>query len=251
MAKILPGNIDEVRAASQDKLEIILLRKDFSKESFFRINLEGSTISKCIFVETKFFANEYINCDFISCDFTKADFLNVNFKNCKFHECKFDEAILQEVNFEESSIISCSFSNVKIEKDVSGLDEKDLKIIHEEITLNSDDMLQIGFQQDDEETFSIRQTIENGPKVELIIVKDSEMGNDIWRVMFMVDDESLLSDTFDTKEAADFGTIEELAKSILLLGGRKVTLDFFNDDPEKFDLYKKAYAEVKNKFKQN
>lgn len=250
MAKITPGNIDEVRAASQEKLDIILLRKDFSGESFYRINLENSTISKCVFIETKFFANEYTNCDFVSCDFTKADFLNVNFKGCKFHECKFNESILQEVNFEDCSILSCAFNNVKIEKDVSGLKEEDLKVIHEEVELNSDDMLQIGFQQDDEETFSIRQTIENGPKVELIIVKDSEMGNDIWRVMFMVDDESLLSDTFDTKEAADFGTIEELAKSILLLGGRKVTLDFFNDDQEKFDLYKKAYAEVKNKFKQ-
>ena len=79
MAKIIPGNIDEVKAASQERIELVLLRKDFSCESFYRINLTNATISKCIFNQTKFFANEYDSCDFISCDFTKADFLNVNF----------------------------------------------------------------------------------------------------------------------------------------------------------------------------
>lgn len=247
MSKITPGNIDEVKAASQERLELILLRKDFSEEGFFRINLTNARISKCVFIKAKFIVNEYKSCEFISCDFTGADFLNVKFNDCTFHGCTFNQSILQEVEFIECSILSCSFDNIELKDSVTGLNEKDLKIIHEEIELNELDLLEIGFQKDDDETFLIQSNINDGPKVELAIVKDSEMGDDIYRILFMVNDESILSDTFDVKEAEQFSEIEELIKSILLLGGRKVTLEFFNNDSNQFELYKSAYTDIKNK----
>lgn len=250
MAKITKGNIEEVKAASDERIELVLLRKDFSKESFIRINLENATISKCIFNEAKFFANEYTNTDFISCDFTKADFLNVKFINCKFHECKFNEAVMQEVNFENCSLMTCSFESTKFNNDVIGLDEKDMNIIHEENknSLNEDEMLKIGFQKEDEDSFLISDSINDGPRVELAVAKDSEYGEKVYRIMFFVDDDCLLSDTFE--EGISYEELSMLVKNILILGNKKVTLELFDGDKEKFDLYQKAYAEVKNKFKQ-
>ena len=191
--KITKGNIDEVKTASNERIEIILLRKDFSKESFIRINLEDATISKCVFNETKFFADEFKTTDFIACDFTKADFLNVKFIECKFHECKFNEAVLQEVNFENCSLMTCSFENTKIENDVIGLNEKDMNIIHEDTnsSLDETEMLKIGFQKDEDGSFSIKDSIDNGPKVELSVAKDEENGEDVYRIMFFVDDDCL------------------------------------------------------------
>ena len=251
MTKITKVNVEEVKAASNERIELILLRKDFSKESFIRINLENATISKCIFNETKFFANEYTNTDFISCDFTKADFLNVKFINCKFHECKFNEAVLQEVNFENCSLMSCSFENAKINNDVIGLDEKDMNIIHEETEqlLDDEEMLRLGFQKVDG-GYSISDSINGGPTVELSISKDEEYGKDTYRIMFFVDDDCLISDTFDKDDYEDYSEISVLIKRILFGGDRKVSSEYFNNDETKFELYNKACSEVKNKFKQ-
>ena len=250
MGKITKGNVEEVKAASNERIELVLLRKDFTKESFVRVNLANATISKCIFIESKFFANEYIDSDFISCDFTKADFLNVKFINCKFHECKFDEAILQEVNFENCSLMTCSFANAKIQNDVIGLDEKDMNIIHEEIKsgLDEEEMLQIGFQKAEDNSFSISDSIDNGPRVELSIAKDEEMGGKTYRIMFFVDDDSILSDTFEV--GISYEEISLLVKNILIVGNKKVDIDFFNGDEDKLSKYQAAYSEVKNKFRQ-
>ena len=250
--KITKGNIDEVKAASNERIELTLLRKDFSKENFIRINLENAIISKCVFNETKFVINEFKNTDFTACDFTKAEFLNVKFIDCKFHECKFNEATLQEVNFENCTIMTSSFENIEIKDKVVGLTEKDMNIIHEDAnsSLDEAEMLKIGFQKDEDQSFSISDSIDNGPKVELAVAKDEEYGENVYRIMFFVDDDCLLSDTFEETENQDYAELSILVKNILILGNKKVTLEFFEGDETKFDLYKKAYSEVKNKFKQ-
>jgi len=251
MAKIIKGNIEEVKAASSERIELVLLRKDFSNESFVRIELTSATISKCIFNSSKFYGNTYTECDFISCDFTKADFLNVKFINCKFHECNFNEVTLQEVNFENCSIITCSFQNANFKNDVIGLNQDDFNIIHEEASLNEEQMTNFGFQKNDDESFSISSSVDNGPKVSLDIEKESEeYGKNMYRVMFNVDDNCILSDTFEKEESENYEEISLLIKTTLIFGNKKVKADYFNGDEEKFNLYQKAYSEVKNKFKE-
>ena len=74
------------------------------------------------------------------------------------------------------------------------------------------------------------------------------MGDKTYRIMFFVDDDCLRSDTFEDGDS--YEEISLLAKNILILGNKKVTLEYFEGDQTKFDLYQKAYSEVKNKFKQ-
>lgn len=242
----MPGNMEEVKNASRENFELTLLRKDFSGESFYRINLQNSTISKCIFIETKFFANKYESCDFIACDFSKADFLNINFKNCKFHECKFNETILQEVNFDNCSIMSCSFFNAKIENDVCGLDEKDLNIIQENIILSDDDFINIGFKKIDEDAFELTDEESERPElVKLVVTKDEESGKSVYRVMFFNNDDCIMSDTFDTEKIDKFETIKTLINSVFSIGCFKIECD----DEKELELIKETCQKIKDLLK--
>ena len=56
MGKITKGNIEEVKAASSERIELVLLRKDFSNESFVRIELTSATISNAFLIHQNFMA---------------------------------------------------------------------------------------------------------------------------------------------------------------------------------------------------
>jgi uncharacterized protein YjbI with pentapeptide repeats len=125
------GNVEELKVATRERIEMIVLRRDFSKQIIDKVKLKNSVISKSLFNEASIYGNEYENCEFVSCDFSKAKLFAIKFINCRFHETKFDDASLENIEFIDCKVINCTFKNVDFSLNVSGLSEKDKNVILE------------------------------------------------------------------------------------------------------------------------
>lgn len=241
------GNIDELRIANNERIGITLLKKDFSKEILNKIKLENSLISKCKFVECSFYVNEYINCEFVSCDFSKSNMLSVKFINCRFHESYFNECDLEDITFDKCKILKCSFNNTDLSMNVKGLDEDDINVITEENDYSK--ITEMGFEKVDNYSYVIKS---DDDICELSIIKDDEMGDDVWRIMFFYKDESLLSDTFEIIDEIDLPEISRLTKGIILAVKQKLIRGRYNDiiSKEENELVLNNLDNIKSKFKQ-
>jgi hypothetical protein len=240
------GNIEELRTAEAERIEITLLKKDFSGEILNKIKLENSLISKCNFVESSFYGNEYTNCEFISCDFSKSNMLNVKFINCRFHETKFDECQLEDIIFDDCKVINCSFKNTDLSANVQGLNEKDINVITEDTDYSK--ITEMGFEQTDKNEFVIKS---NDEFCELCVVKDDELGENDWRTIFFAKDESLLSDTFEIFEEINLGEISRNIQGLLIDVKTKMKRGGYDDFLSDEDKNKVVIGleDIKSKFK--
>ena len=241
------GNINELKTAENERIEITLLKKDFSGEILNKIKLENSLISKCIFKGCSFYGNEYINCEFVSCDFSESNMLNVKFINCKFHETKFDECELEDINFDDCKILNCSFKNIDLSANVKGLNENDLNVITEETDYSG--ITEMGFEKINNNEYKIKSSNE---LCELCIVKDEELGRNDWRIIFFFKDETLLSDTFEIFDKIDLPEISRNVKSIIIAVRQKLERGKFNDFMSEEDVKNAidGLNDIKSKFKQ-
>lgn len=218
------GNVDELKIAENERIEITLLKKDFSGEILNKIKLENSLISKCNFIKSSFYGNEYTNCEFVSCDFSKSNMLNVKFINCRFHETKFDDCQLEEIIFDECKVLNCSFKNTDLSANVKGLTEKDINIITEENDYSK--ISEMGFEQVNKNEFVIKS---NDEFCELCVVKDEDLGRNDWRTIFFAKDESLLSDTFEIFDEINLGEISRNIQGLLIDVRKKINRGGYDD----------------------
>ena len=58
------GNVEELKVATRERIEMIVLRRDFSKQIIDKVKLKNSVISKSLFNEASIYGNEYENCEF-------------------------------------------------------------------------------------------------------------------------------------------------------------------------------------------
>ena len=55
------GNVEELKVATRERIEMIVLRRDFSKQIIDKVKLKNSVISKSLFNEASIYGNEYEN----------------------------------------------------------------------------------------------------------------------------------------------------------------------------------------------
>lgn len=221
------GNIEELRIATDERIELIVLKRDFNKEIINKVKLNNSIIAKSTFIEGSLYGNEYVNCEFVSCDFSKAKLFAIKFINCRFNEVKFDDSSLENVDFIDCKVINCSFKNVDFSLNVNGLSEKDKNIILEaDEMIDLNELTKLGFEKKDDQCYKI---ISDDGNVELIMVKDEEYGPFIWRIMLMAKDESLLSDTIDIEKDIDLGRISREIKGVIYDAKKSLITGKYND----------------------
>jgi hypothetical protein len=142
---------------------------------------------------------------------------------------------------------NCNFSNVNLVNNVTGLDEKDLNILNETNEKLNNKLLNIGFNLTDDGEYIIEsQVTADSPKVSLVVVEEPDMGEDFYRVMYLINDENILSDTFKLGIDDDIEEALLVIKYVLLMSQRKISEDFFNS-VEKYELYVNSHNELKNK----
>lgn len=241
------GNIEELRVAEKERIEITLLKKDFSGEILNKIKLDNSLISKCNFIGCSFYGNVYTNCEFVSCDFSKSNMLNVKFINCKFHETKFEECDLEDISFEECKILNCSFKDTDLSANVQGLDKRDINVITEENDYSK--ITEMGFEKINDKEYIIKSSDDF---CELTILKDEDLGRNDWRIIFSCKDESLLSDTFEIFDEIDLPEISRNVKSIILTVKQKLEQGKFNNllSEDEVTNALTSLDDIKSKFKQ-
>lgn len=142
---------------------------------------------------------------------------------------------------------NCNFTNVNLVNNVTGLDEKDLNILNETNEKLNNKLLNIGFNLTDDGEYIIEsQVTEDSPKVSLVVVEEPDMGEDFYRVMYLINDENILSDTFKLGIDDEIEEALLIIKYVLLMSQRKISEDFFNS-VEKYELYVNSHNELKNK----
>ena len=244
------GNVEELKVATNERIEMLVIKRNFDKEIIDKVRLENSIISKSTFIESSFYGNEYKNCEFVSSNFNKAKLFAVKFIECKFYECKFDEAELENVDFVDCKVINCSFKDVDFSMNVNGLSERDKNVILEsDENIDLEEMINLGFEKT--EPFCYKIVSDNG-KVELVMTKDDEYGPYIWRVMMMAKDESLLSDTIDIEEDISLSRISREIKSVILDSKKLLVTGRYNDFINEDDMVEieEGIKNILAKFKQ-
>ena len=142
---------------------------------------------------------------------------------------------------------NCNFTNVNLVNNVIGLDEKDLNILNETNEKLNNKLLNIGFTLTDDGEYIIEsQVTADSPKVSLVVVEEPDMGEDFYRVMYLINDENILSDTFKLGIDDEIEEALLIIKYVLLMSQRKISEDFFNSI-EKYELYINSHNELKNK----
>jgi hypothetical protein len=99
---------------------------------------------------------------------------------------------------------------------------------------------------DDGEYIIESQVTADSPKVSLVVVEEPDMGEDFYRVMYLINDENILSDTFKLGIDDEIEEALLIIKYVLLMSQRKISEDFFNS-VEKYELYVNSHNELKNK----
>lgn len=244
------GNVEELKVATRERIEMIVLRRDFSKQIIDKVKLKNSVISKSLFNEASIYGNEYENCEFVSCDFSNAKLFAIKFINCRFHETKFDDASLENIEFIDCKVINCTFKNVDFSLNVSGLSEKDKNVILEsDENIDLVELTKLGFEKTEDFCYKI---ISDDGLAELVMVKDDEYGPYIWRAMLMAKDESLLSDTIDIEDDVDLGRISREIKGVIYDAKRSLNTGKYNDfiSEDEKESIDNAIKNIISKFKQ-
>ena len=121
---------------------------------------------------------------------------NVKFKNCTLLDCTFEYAKLEDVIIEGGIKSNCNFLNIEPLNNVIGFE--DSNIISEE---NNELFIDKFKFYDKTETFDYSDPEEltnQFNNVKLIITKESEeYGENVWRIMLLINNENILSETFD------------------------------------------------------
>jgi hypothetical protein len=137
-------------------------------------------------------------------------------------ECDFANSKMQDVLIEGGIKTKCNFKNITILDNVIGIDDDNIISEDEnEIsfveTLKQLDKNQVLNYDNEEEIIYELQTIYDN-KLALIFAKETEeYGEDIWRIMFFVDDNCLLSEIVDSNITSEelYNLLVEFYKSII------------------------------------
>lgn len=248
------GNIEDLRASINERIDLVLLKKDFAGKIFSRIKLTGANIASCKFNDCGFYGVEFIDTELTSNSFKNANFDSCTFTNCTVYKCDFEKANLQNVKFNDCRILDCRWVDVKMAENITGLSDEDLKVIHEGTEIDQPfDLTQMGFEKIDDHAYEIcdQQEGVSAPKICLIVAREPEMSdptNDVYRVMFEINDECILSETFDVNENVDYEEVYDIIKYVLISGKNKTMKpDFENKDGLQYDLLKKSVDIIKSK----
>lgn len=246
------GNLEELKVATKERISILVLKRDFSKQIIDRVKLCNSVISKSSFIECSIYGNEYENCEFVSCDFSKANLFAIKFINCKFYEVKFDDTTLENIEFIDCKVINCSFKNVDFSANVTGLLEKDKNVILEADDSKIDliELEKLGFEKVDDNCYKI---VSDDNLAELVTCKDEEYGPFVWRTTLLVKDESFASDTIDIEEDIDLGRISREIKAVIYNAKKSLITgkcDDIIDNQDEKDEIELAIKNIISKFKQ-
>lgn len=251
------GDINDLRDSINERIDLVLLKKDFTGKIFSRIKLTGAKIASCKFNDCGFYGVEFIDTEFTSNSLVNANFESCTFTNCTLYKCDFEKATLQNVKFNDCKILACRWVDVKLAENITGLSDEDLKVIHEGTEIAQPfDLTQMGFEKIDEHAYQIcdQQEGETSPKVCLIVAREPEESdptNDVYRVLFEINDECVLSETFDVNKYVDYEEIYSLIKYVLISGKNKTMKpDFENKEGLQYDLLKKSVDVIKSKLKE-
>lgn len=228
--KLEKGNIEDFAEASQEGINLNILKKSFDKMTLSSISLkEGSLISNCSFVETVFTNCKFDGVQFSKCDFAKSDMCYVTFKNCKFFNCSFDGSKFKKVDFDkECTLNSCSFNGIDpfSQQNVTGLNEDDFKVIVEE-GKDEDNlgkaMKDIGFSENGKDNYSMSAG-EDANKIYIQVSGEKE-----WKCLILKGQEKLVSSDINMKE--DEAYLKKVIKSFLEVAKHQIS----DDDKEAKD----------------
>lgn len=225
------------------KLEKASLNKElctFKDTNFSGINLNKLEINDGLFKDCIFNTDEkfisiygctFTKCEFLNCDFSNVDILNTKFIDCTFISCDFEKTNMKDVSFEGGYKSNNKFSDTLDVSNIYGLDIKTPNIISDSIEQHLADM---GFIKDDDEYESYTIASDN---VKLIITKDSELGENTWRIMIDCKDpetnefEIILSDTVENEN-----TIKAIIFDLLEYGLKKANNIYSNDYTKDFNI---------------
>jgi len=199
MDRVKPGNIEDFKKSSEDRVSLTLIRKDFSGKMLEGVKLEKSIIAKCVFNDSKIYNSEFSECEFTKDSFAKAVIMGVDFSKCTFFSVNFSGCRMSHVKFdEECKFIDSHFDNVEMNDDVIGLSSEDQKVITETEAAFSKELADAGFNSIEDGTYELQI----GQYVKCVAYLDTEMGS--WRMSYFVDDECVFTSEISDKDKADF-----------------------------------------------
>lgn len=193
-----PGNIEELKTASKDKVSLTLLKKDFAGKIINGITLIDSLLAKNDFSSTKIYNCKFERCEFSKDNFTSAHLSVLDFSNCFFYSVDFTSCVFSDVKFDgDCKFIDCKFNGVDMTNNVIGLSTDDMKIIGEQqIPKETKVFSDCGFEYQQDGTF--KKIIDETKYA--VIYHDPEMDPTVWRMSFYYNDECYYTTDFDLDE---------------------------------------------------
>jgi hypothetical protein len=157
---------------------------------------------------------------------------------------------MENIDFIDCKVISCSFKDVDFSMNVNGLSEKDKNVILEsDEQVDLIELKNLGFEQTEPYSYVIAS---DDGLAKLIVVKDEEYGPYTWRVMISANDESLLSDTIDIEEDISLSRISRIIKAMLYDSRKDLMIGRYDDiipDDQKESI-EMAFKNIRSKFKE-
>lgn len=156
----------------------------------------------------------------INVNFSGADLINIKFKNCTILTCDFSNCKMQDVLFEDTIRSNCDFNNIEIIDNVVGLSQNI-------ITENSDNQFIETVKQldlhnilDYSDPTEIKLESNN---IKLFITKEAEeYGDNIWRIMLFVNDETIMSE--EVESTVSFDELKSVLTSVFVNTVKKLDL---------------------------
>ena len=217
--RVTPGKIEDLKAASDNKVSLTLVRKDFTGKIIEGLKLTGAIFAKNIFVNAKIYNCKFDNCGFTKDDFSNASLAIIDFKGCQFYNVNFSNSVLNNVTFDENcKFYGCTFDNIDMSKNVAGLTIEDKKIINEQTEEQKKVFEDCGFVKQEDGTYKC--DIENGKYA--VIYHDSEMNEETWRMSFYSDNECYYTVDFDLDERLTQSYLTEVYKYGLATLNKKI-----------------------------
>lgn len=212
------NNFSKLELASNSIEKQFFINENYDHITIQNLSLTGHVFRRCDFTSSKFYNCKFINCEFIMCTFNKATLFGVEFIKCTFTDCSFANSEMQDFKFIDVTKSNCDFKNINIINNVVGIFDEDNNIISDSkpdkikkldenispflIKLNNLDPANNFIKSENEYKIEDHNTA-------LVIVKDPEFGDNVWRIMiYNNENDSLISDTVkDTISIEDLQSI--------------------------------------------
>lgn len=225
-----PGNIEDFKKSSEDRVSLTLIKKDYTGKMLEGIKLDRSLIAKCIFNEAKIYNCDFKECEFTKDSFAKASLMGVDFSNCTFYSANFAGCKMSHVKFDENcKFIDSRFDNVEMNDNVVGLSIEDQKIITEGEDEFSKALKTAGFTDVGDGSLELNL----GQYIKCSAYFDPDVKN--WRITYFADNESVYTVDLYNKMKKD------------IIGKIKDDLEFVKEklsDKEKYDDMEGEIAEI-------